>query len=351
MATRETNATPTAAASSRLTPRKNSPVVYSGEPRRVLVDDVAEDQRIEQREDLVDGRQHERERHQPPVVREIRGKQLHPSMIPPRLYDRGVADTGPYRHTLLEAALSSDRASVAVVLLVVPAVCWAWIITAARDMYGPMTGASRWMMTPSWDAAHLFLLWTMWAVMMAGMMLPSAAPTVLLYGSAARRRHDPHATGRVYALALGYVATWALFSVLLTAIQRALGALFLLSPMMEATSPRVGGTLLLIAGVYQWTPLKQACLRACQSPLGFLMSRWRAGVRGAFRMGVEHGHYCIACCWALMLLLFAGGVMNLAVIGALTAFVVFEKLGVFGRHGARISGGLLIASGLWVLAR
>ena len=270
-------------------------------------------------------------------------------MIPPRLYDSGVADTGTDRGTRLEAALGSERATAAVVLLVVPAVCWAWIVALARDMYGPMTGASRWMMTSSWDATHLFLLWTMWAVMMAGMMLPSAAPTVLLYGSAARRRHGPEAATRIYALALGYVTSWALFSVLVTAVQRALGALVLLSPMMEATNPQVAGALLLVAGGYQWTPLKHACLRACQSPLGFLMSRWRTGARGAFRMGVEHGLYCLGCCWALMLLLFAGGVMNLAVIGALTVFVAFEKLGLFGRHGARISGGLLIATGLWLL--
>ena len=271
-------------------------------------------------------------------------------MIPPRLYDSGVADTGADRGTRLEASQGSGRATAAVVLLVVPAVCWAWIIALAHDMYGAMSGASRWMMTPSWDAAHLFLLWTMWAVMMAGMMLPAAAPIVLLYGSAARRRHGAEATTKIYALALGYVTSWALFSVLVTAVQRALGALVLLSPMMEATNPQLAGALLLMAGGYQWTPLKHACLRACQSPLQFLMSRWRTGARGAFRMGVEHGLYCLGCCWALMLLLFAGGVMNLAVIGALMVFVVFEKLGLFGRHGARISGGLLIAFGLWLLS-
>jgi predicted metal-binding membrane protein len=121
--------------------------------------------------------------------------------------------------------------------------------------------------------------------------------------------------------------------------------------MMEATGPAAGAALLLVAGVYQLTPLKQACLSACQSPLGFLLSRWRDGVRGGFRMGLDHGLYCLGCCWALMLLLFAGGVMNLAVIGALTVFVVFEKLGLFGRHGARISGSLLLACGVWMIMR
>jgi hypothetical protein len=118
---------------------------------------------------------------------------------------------------------------------------------------------------------------------------------------------------------------------------------------MEPTRPVTGGVLLIVAGVYQVTPFKQACLRACQSPFGHLMRRWREGVGGAFRMGVEHGLHCLGCCWALMLLLFAGGVMNLAVIGSLTLFVILEKTGVLGRQGARISGAILVVSGLWML--
>ena len=253
--------------------------------------------------------------------------------------------------TLVEAALGSERITAVVLFVAVPAACWAWIVTLARDMYGPMTGASRWMMTPSWDAAHVFLLWTMWAVMMIGMMLPTAVPAILLYGAAVRRQHGHDAAGRIYALSAGYVTTWALFSVLATVFQRGLSALLLLSPMMEATSPQTGGALLLVAGTYQLTPLKRACLMACQSPLGFLMSRWRDGVRGAFRLGLEHGLYCLGCCWAVMLLLFAGRVMNLAVILALTVFVVFEKLGLLGPYGAKLSGVLLIASGCWSLTR
>ena len=119
--------------------------------------------------------------------------------------------------------------------------------------------------------------------------------------------------------------------------------------MMTLNSPTIGAALLLVAGVYQVTPLKRVCLQKCQSPLSFLMHHWRAGIGGAFRMGIDHGTYCVGCCWALMLLLFVGGVMNLAVIAALTAFVVFEKIGPFGVHGSRISGALLIAAGLWML--
>ncbi len=159
------------------------------------------------------------------------------------------------------------------------------------------------------------------------------------------------ATGRVYALGAGYLAAWAAFSLGATALQRALAALVLVTPMMELSSPSLGAVLLIIAGIYQLTPLKQACLRTCQSPFGFLMSRWRSGTGGAFRMGLEHGLYCVGCCWALMLLLFAGGVMNLAVIAALTAFVAFEKLTPFGSTGAWASGTLLLATGIWMLLR
>jgi predicted metal-binding membrane protein len=142
-----------------------------------------------------------------------------------------------------------------------------------------------------------------------------------------------------------------LFSAGATALQRLLAALLLLTPMMEPASRAAAALLLLIAGLYQLTPLKRACLRTCQSPLGFLMGRWREGAAGAFRMGIEHGAYCVGCCWALMLLLFAGGVMNLTVVAALTAFVAFEKLSPFREQGARVSGALLVLLAIWIVAR
>ena len=211
----------------------------------------------------------------------------------------------------------------------------------ARDMYGPMTGASAWMMTPVWDAPHLMLLWAMWAVMMTAMMLPSATPMILLAEGA----------GYHWLVALGYVAVWALFSVGATALQWALARSSILNPMMVVASREAGATILVIAGIYQWTPLKQACLTACHSPTAFLTRRWRSGPWGAFRMGAEHGIYCVGCCWALMLLLFAGGVMNLTVIVALTLFVAFEKLAPLGAWGARTSGVLLVAAAVWMVSR
>ena len=233
-----------------------------------------------------------------------------------------------------------SRTPFLVLLTLVTVASWWWIIVMARDMYGPMTGASAWMMTPRWDTPHLLLLWAMWAVMMIAMMLPSAAPMILLAGAATRP----------FLLALGYIVVWAGFSVGATGLQWALGRFLVLTPMMEASSRSAGAVFLLIAGLYQWTPLKQACLIACQSPLAFVMQRWRSGSLGAFRMGMEHGTYCVGCCWALMLLLFAGGVMNLGVIAALTIFVGFEKLLPFGVQSARVSGLLLVAAAGWMLA-
>ena len=228
---------------------------------------------------------------------------------------------------------------VAAFLVLVPLVCWAWIVVLSRDMYGPMTGASAWMMTPVWDAPHLLLLWAMWAVMMTGMMLPSAAPMVMLAGEGARP----------YFLALGYLSIWIAFSVGATALQWLLMRARIVTPMMEVSHPIAGAAVLAMAGLYQWTPIKRACLTTCQSPMAFLTRRWRSGNTGALRMGAEHGVYCVGCCWALMLLLFAGGVMNLTVIAALTVFVAFEKLAPLGMWGARVSGAALIACAAWML--
>jgi predicted metal-binding membrane protein len=247
--------------------------------------------------------------------------------------------------------LHAERVSLVVLLVLVPVISWTWIVVMARDMYGPMTGASAWMMTVHWDLPHLLLLWAMWAVMMTGMMIPSAAPLIVLYGAAARRSAPHTAAQQTYALAAGYLVVWTAFSLAATALQRALASLLFLSPMMEAANSRISAALLLIAGVYQWTPMKDTCLQTCRSPLSFLIGRWRKGRHGAFRMGLEHGFYCVGCCWALMLLLFAGGVMNLVVIVVLTAFVAFEKLVPLGPLGARISGALMIAAGGWMLVR
>ena len=222
----------------------------------------------------------------------------------------------------------------------------------AQDMYGPMTGPSAWMMTPVWGWRHIFLLWLMWAVMMAAMMLPSAMPLLSLYDAALRKRAGAGSAGlRVYAMAGGYLLTWAAFSVGATALQRLLARALVLNPMMEMPGRTAVGITLLLAGLYQLTPWKATCLRQCRSPLGFIVQRWRNGTGGAGLMGLEHGAYCLGCCWALMLLLFAGGVMNLTIIVGLTAIVLIEKVTPVGVAVSRALGVGLIAGGAWFLVR
>jgi predicted metal-binding membrane protein len=254
--------------------------------------------------------------------------------------------------TVVESALARPRLSLAVVLIALPLACWLWVAAMARDMYGPMTGASAWMMTVTWDTPRLILLWAMWAAMMAGMMLPSLTPSLLLYARSVRARDGARApSAKIYAMAAGYLTVWALFSVGATVLQRALSEWSLLTMMMEPSRPQAAAALLFIAGAYQWTPLKDSCLTVCRSPLALLTRNWREGVGGAFQMGLANGAYCLGCCWALMLLLFAGGVMNLTVILVLTAWVAVEKFAPFGRFSARAGGVLLMAAAVWTIAR
>jgi len=253
--------------------------------------------------------------------------------------------------TSLERAIVRDRWLVLGSLLLVAGACWAWIVPMSHDMYGDMTGPSAWMMSPTWTGTHMALLFAMWTAMMIGMMLPSAAPTLLIYGMVVRRSDaDGDAALRVHIFAAGYLVVWAVFSVAATLAQRAFTTVDVLTPMMEARAPLAGGAMLLTAGLYQLTPLKRACLQTCQSPAAFLAQHWRAGRAGAFRIGLVHGWYCLGCCWALMLLLFAGGVMNLAVIAGLTIFLLIEKLMPSSMQGGRFSGVVLTVAGVYMIA-
>jgi len=192
-------------------------------------------------------------------------------------------------------------------------------------------------------------MFVMWAVMMAAMMTPSAAPMILLYAAITRKtRAEGRPVAHSGAFASGYLATWTAFSALATVLQWGLEQAALLSPMMAGTSPYLGGVILIAAGTYQMTPLKHACLKHCRSPVHFLVGHWRKGAGGAFRMGLNHGFYCVGCCWVLMALLFVGGVMNLLWIAALAGFVLLEKIVPHGVLVGRVAGGLLIIAGLWL---
>ena len=194
----------------------------------------------------------------------------------------------------------------------------------------------------------------MWWVMMIAMMVPSAAPMILLYARAHRNtqkdREQDSIIAPTGAFASGYLVCWLAFSAVATSLQWTLEQAGLFhSMLMWGTSSVLSGIFLIAAGVYQVTPLKNVCLKHCRSPLYFLMHHWRKSSVGAFRMGLEHGMYCVGCCWVLMALLFVGGSMNLVWIAGLAVFVLIEKLSRFGIWIGRASGALMLGSGLYLV--
>lgn len=226
---------------------------------------------------------------------------------------------------------------------------WSWLAYqdwAMRHMdFVDMAMPSR----GPWTRADLALVFVMWAVMMVAMMVPSALPMLLAFRRTDAARGGVNGFGRRTALfAIGYLAVWTAFSAAATLAQWGLHLIDQISGAMVLTSPWVGAAVLIAAGVYQWTPLKNACLGGCRSPLAFLLNRWRAGSAGALRMGLEHGAFCTGCCWLLMAILFVVGVMNVAWIVALTLYVLVEKITPPGRWLTLATGAVLIGWGVWV---
>jgi len=263
----------------------------------------------------------------------------------------------------LETVLRRDRAVVIAALAVITALAWADILWLANDMAMDgmdMTGfrmipAGRGLMMPAsapWQPVEFAYVFAMWAVMMIGMMTPSVAPMILIYARVGRQASisgQPFASSGWFAS--GYLIAWFAFSLAATGAQWVLERAALLTPLMENASVVVGGVVLISAGIYQWSPVKEACLSYCQAPLTFIMGHggFRSDAAGALALGFRHGLYCIGCCWALMLLLFVGGVMNVLWIAALAVLVLSEKALPFGKLLSRIAGGFLIASGIWLL--
>ena len=197
-----------------------------------------------------------------------------------------------------------------------------------------------------WTAADVWLTFAMWAVMMIGMMTGTAAPVLLLFAGARAGRGERGVPLAVLLFGLGYLTVWVGFSAGAALAQWRLHEAAMLSPAMAASSPRLAGAILIAAGAYQLTPFKGACLTQCRSPLGFLLGNWRHGTTGALRMGIRHGAHCLGCCWALMCVLFVVGVMNLAWVAALSAFVLVEKIGPAGMVAARIAGAAMVVLGM-----
>lgn len=240
----------------------------------------------------------------------------------------------------LEDALRRDRLWVLASLTALTLLAWLYLVDMAAGMEaGAADTAPR-----QWTGPYAGMMFGMWVVMMIGMMLPSAAPMMLLHARVCRRR-----LGRIAptgSFMLGYIAAWTGYSGGATALQWWLAELALLSPMMVSTSAYLGAGILVAAGVYQLTPYKDACLTHCRSPMDFLAHHWRDGAGGALRMGLAHGAYCVGCCWILMVVLFAMGVMDLLWVAAITFFVLLEKAAPFGAGIARAAGVALIIAGL-----
>ena len=256
-----------------------------------------------------------------------------------------IAEVGAWR-----AVKRRDRLVIAAALVGMTALAWVYLIRESADM----TVLSMEMVRlRSWETTDFALIFLMWAIMMIGMMIPSVTPTTMIYASIARKaERQGTIVAPTMVFVLGYIVVWTLFSALATMAQWGLDQAALPSPMMVMTSPMVGATLLVAAGVYQASPLKFVCLEHCRSPAHFLSRHWRSGITGAFRMGLGHGVFCLGCCWVLMGLLFLGGVMNLLWIASIAVFVLAEKVIPISdsKVASRLTGAVMALAGLVVLA-
>jgi len=250
-----------------------------------------------------------------------------------------------------DAVLKRDRAFVITGMALIAVIAWAYTLYLGWGMDNSMGMEMVMPRTQGWGTVDFVLMFVMWAVMMVAMMMPSATPMILTFSRINRSRHeqrDPFVTTGVFLG--GYLAVWTAFSALATIAQWALHRAALLSPMMVSNNPLLGGILLVSAGVFQFTPYKYACLKHCRSPIGFFMTEWREGTRGAFFMGIHHGIYCVGCCWLLMALLFVAGVMNLLWVATIAAYVLVEKIAPAGYRVSQAIGMCMILAGSWMIA-
>jgi len=259
--------------------------------------------------------------------------------------------------TKLEAVLRRDRYAVLAALLLLTALAWGYVIWLSSSMSMPAAsmpgmnmdmGAMAPMLRP-WSFADFLFSFLMWAVMMAGMMLPSVAPVILLYvlvGRQAEAMHKPLAATGWFAG--GYLLAWTGFSLLAALLEAGLAQAALLTPQLASANHMMGGAILAAAGLYQWSPQKYKCLVNCRAPLFFIQRHggFKRQALPSLGLGLRHGLYCIGCCWALMLLLFVGGVMNIVWIASIAAVVLLEKVLSDGRNVSRLVGAGLILGGL-----
>ncbi len=250
---------------------------------------------------------------------------------------------------VLKRLATTPQIAVVSGLVAITALSWWYMLYLGMAMSGSMENMAS-MAEPmagivmSWGITDFVANLGMWAVMMIAMMVPSAAPTILLYTRLQRDQHGNRKTTPVALFLAGYLSAWGLFSLAAALAQWGLHEAALLSGAMSIDQRWLIAVVLMVTGVYQWTPLKQACLRHCQSPLGFLLSFWRDDPMGILRMGWRHGLFCVGCCWLLMAILFTVGVMNLIWVALIALYVLLEKIIPGGSGLARISGLALCVS-------
>ncbi len=239
-----------------------------------------------------------------------------------------------------------ERAVILLALIGVTAIAWLYLLAMSREM----DNMDMSMLSIAWTPITFALTFMMWWIMMIGMMVPSAAPMIVTFATlnrSKRARGQNFVPASVFAF--GYLVAWGGFSLAATIAQWALDRAALLSPMLSTTSATLDGSLFILAGAYQFTPLKQTCLRHCRSPFAFVLNHWRDGWTGALGMGLEHGVYCLGCCWVLMAVLFVVGVMNLLWVAGLAVFVFAEKLLPGGIWIGRVGGVAMVGLGAWLL--
>jgi predicted metal-binding membrane protein len=254
----------------------------------------------------------------------------------------------------VEYVLKKDRFIVIAGLVALCVLSWLYIIYLYRQMY-PMNMNALFFampMTPQWSWTDFVLLFLMWVVMMIAMMTPSVAPLVLIFAMMNRQRkqrQNPFVPAG-YLLG-GYFLVWVAFSLFATLLQWLLQQVSLLSPEMITTSKILGGIILVLAGVFQFTPLKNTCLQHSRTPLDYIRHHWKEGRSGALQMGIQNGVYCLGCCWILMILLFVSGIMNLLWIAIIALFVLVEKVLPASKIVSTVAGIALITYGLIILIR
>ncbi|WP_394175832.1 DUF2182 domain-containing protein [Thalassotalea litorea] len=235
-------------------------------------------------------------------------------------------------------ALNIHRLLIITTLLFVIYLSWHYMLFGMTMNMDPVA---------TWQGSDIFLLFVMWAIMMAGMMLPSAAPVILLIDKINQKRliNRQSYTPTLFFIC-GYLLAWSSYSILVTLLQWWFHHLALLTPMMDSANHFFSAAILIIAGIYQFTPWKQQCLRFCRSPLAVISKGWQPGITGGLKLGFTHGSYCVGCCWFLMAILFVTGVMNLQWILILTLLVLIEKIAPKGIQFSKLIGAVLIVYGL-----